>query len=102
MIKDHNSLTFTNRISRKTRNGKQPTALQGYIKKKRKIDNNFKDKTEKQQNVMKFASDNIETDVKYMCLVSVKIKYCNFGNVAETYDYLIVVLKAPLCSKNLP
>ena len=79
---DHNSKRCTKRRSSKTCDGKYSTTLHGYVRKKRKVDHNVKIEIEKQQNGMKPAV------VVSMCVVSIKIKHGNSGNVAETYALL--------------
>ena len=62
VTKDNNSKNSTKIISCKRCNGKDTKTLHGYVGKKRKVDDNANDETEKQQNGMKFVFVNTGTD----------------------------------------
>ena len=89
VTKEHNAKTCSSRRSCKVCNGKHVRTLHGYLRKKTAI-NKDKGLTDhgKNQEGVKCASGKTGTDVVSMCVVPIKVKYCNSGKVLETQALL--------------
>ena len=88
VTKEHNARTCSGRRSCKVCNGKHVTTLHGYLRKKTAI-NSDKGLTDDGENEgVKCASVNTDTDIISMCVVPIKVQYGNSGKVLETHFLL--------------
>ena len=88
VTKEDNAKNCSSRKFSKLCYGKLVTTLHGYLRKKAAINSDKSLTGDGKNEGVKCASVNTGTDVISMCVVPIKVQYCNSGKVLETHGLL--------------